>query len=134
MATATKALPGEGGLHVALVTPTGPIASERTDAVIAPGELGEFQILPGHIPFLTELHPGVLTIGENRDKKIYAVGVGFLEVSPKGEVRVFPRGSTPVERDSLARSERQRTRLCQRDAERARRQQDGHRKRPGRTE
>lgn len=89
MAQATKALPGEGGLHVTLVTPTGAIASERTDAVIAPGELGEFEVLPGHIPFLTELHPGVLTIGENRAKKMYAVGIGFLEVSPKAEVRIL---------------------------------------------
>ena len=91
MAQATKALPGEGGLHVTLVTPTGALVSERTDAVIAPGELGEFEVLPGHIPFLTELHPGVLTIGENRAKKMYAVGIGFLEVSPKAELFARPR-------------------------------------------
>src|SRR5262245_16877376 len=89
MAQATKALLGEGGLQVTLVTPTGAIASERTDAVIAPGEQGEFQVLPGHIPFLTQLNPGVLTIGEARSKKMFAVGIGFLEVSPRAEVRIL---------------------------------------------
>jgi F-type H+-transporting ATPase subunit epsilon len=85
-----KALPGSGGLEVDVVTPTGPIAHTRTTAVIAPGELGEFQVLPGHIPFLTKLHAGVLVLGESRARgDVYAVSGGFLEVSPTGQVRVL---------------------------------------------
>ncbi len=76
-------------LKVHLVTPLGPIANEETDAVLAPGRLGQFEILEGHVPFLSELHAGVLTFGEATEKKYYAVGPGFLEVEPSGEVQVL---------------------------------------------
>ena len=39
---ATKALTGAGDLTVNVVTPTGPVTQTTTDAVIAPGKLGEF--------------------------------------------------------------------------------------------
>ena len=52
-------------LEVNLLAPQGAIASGiQIDAITAPGELGEFEVLPGHIPFLSELHPGVLILGE----------------------------------------------------------------------
>lgn len=76
-------------LHVSVVTPRGPITDEDTDAVTAPGRLGEFEVLPGHVPFLTQLHAGVLVLGEKRDKHVYAVSQGFLEVEPDGTVQVL---------------------------------------------
>ena len=92
---------GTGKLAVEMVTPTGPIAQARADAVIAPGELGEFEVLPGHIPFLTALHPGVLVVRE-RERKVYAVSSGFLEVSPAGEVRVLVERAVPAEKVDTA--------------------------------
>jgi len=83
-------------LQVNVVTPKGPITQVETDAVTAPGELGEFEVLPGHIPFLTALHPGVLTLGEN-DRSIYAVGPGFVRVSPDGEVEVLVEMCVPAD-------------------------------------
>jgi len=77
------------GIHVNVVTPFGPITEADTDAVIAPGALGEFEVLEGHVPFLSELHPGVLTIGEKSERSIYAIGKGFLEVEPTGNVQVL---------------------------------------------
>lgn len=76
-------------ISVHLVTPQGPIADEETDAVLAPGRLGQFEILEGHVPFLSELHAGVLTFGEATEKKYFAVGPGFLEVEPSGVVQVL---------------------------------------------
>ena len=77
-------------LTVEMVTPTGPVATgDQTDAVTAPGELGELEIFAGHVPFLTELHAGVLTLGEAGPKTRYAVGPGFLEVTAAGEVRIL---------------------------------------------
>ena len=75
-------------LAVSVVTPRGPITTEDTDAVTAPGELGELEVLPGHVPFLTELHPGVLVLGE-RERHVFAVSTGFLEVEPDGTVLVL---------------------------------------------
>ncbi len=75
-------------LKVSVVTPRGPVADEATDAVTAPGELGELEVLPGHVPLLTELHPGVLVLGE-RERHVFAVSTGFLEVEPDGTVLVL---------------------------------------------
>ena len=76
-------------LRVNVVTPQGPVAQTDTDAVLAPGRLGQFEILEGHVPFLSELHAGVVTLGEATAKQHFAVGPGFLEVEPSGEVQVL---------------------------------------------
>ena len=75
-------------LKVNLVTPRGVVAHTDADSVQAPGELGEFELLPGHIPLLTALKPGVLTIG-TKARARYAVGGGYLRVDPNGEVEIL---------------------------------------------
>ncbi|MEZ4401283.1 MAG: hypothetical protein R3B06_14750 [Kofleriaceae bacterium] len=68
-------------LDVNVVTPKGVIAHEDTDALTAPGEEGEFELLPGHTPLLAALKPGVLTIGE-KTRTTYAVSSGYLRIDP----------------------------------------------------
>ncbi len=80
---------GSGSLHARVVCPTGLVADTNTNAVIAPGENGEFEVLPGHIAFLTSVHAGVLVLGENPTEAIYAVGPGFVQVSAQGDVEVL---------------------------------------------
>jgi F-type H+-transporting ATPase subunit epsilon len=88
-----------GGLNtilgVNLVTPRGVIAHTEADSVQAPGELGEFELLPGHIPLLTALKPGVLTIGTKSRAK-YAVGSGYLRVDPSGAVEILVEQAQPA--------------------------------------
>src|SRR5262245_9304304 len=83
-------------LRVAVVTPRGSIADQETDGVTAPGELGEFEVLPGHVPFLTTLHPGVLVLGEKAEKRVFAVSNGFLEVEADGQVQVLVEQAVPA--------------------------------------
>jgi len=75
-------------LAVNLVTPKGVVAHQDADALTAPGEQGEFEFLPGHVPLLTALKPGVLVIGE-RTKVRYAISTGYLRVDPTGAVEVL---------------------------------------------
>jgi F-type H+-transporting ATPase subunit epsilon len=75
-------------LGVNLVTPRGVVAHTETDSVQAPGELGEFELLPGHVPLLTALRPGVLTIG-TKARARYAVSNGYLRVDPAGAVEIL---------------------------------------------
>ncbi|CAN5868759.1 hypothetical protein BH11MYX2_BH11MYX2_27480 [soil metagenome] len=75
-------------LGVNLVTPRGVIAHTEADSVQAPGELGEFELLPGHIPMLTALKAGVLTIG-TKARARYAVSNGYLRVDPTGAVEIL---------------------------------------------
>src|SRR3954470_21675747 len=75
-------------LGVNLVTPRGVVAHTDADSVQAPGELGEFELLPGHVPLLTALKPGVLTIG-TKARQRYAVSSGYLRVDPSGTVEIL---------------------------------------------
>src|SRR5262245_4136099 len=75
-------------LGVNLVTPRGVVAHTDADSVQAPGELGEFELLPGHVPMLTALRPGVLTIG-TKARARYAVSSGYLRVDPSGAVEIL---------------------------------------------
>lgn len=89
MAEQEQASAGTTALDVSVVTPKGAIAELRTDAVTAPGKDGEFELLPEHLAFLTALRPGVLTLGERDEKRIYAVGAGFLRVDQGGRVEIL---------------------------------------------
>src|SRR3569623_1095786 len=82
-------------LGVNLVTPKGVVAHTETDSVQAPGELGEFELLPGHVPMLTALKPGVLTIG-SKAKARYAVGAGYLRSDPAGSVEILVEQAVPA--------------------------------------
>jgi len=79
-------------LAVNLVTPKGVVAHTDANSVQAPGELGEFELLPGHVPMLTALKSGVLTIG---GKARYAVGPGYLRVDPTGAVEILVEQALP---------------------------------------
>jgi F-type H+-transporting ATPase subunit epsilon len=63
--------------------------------VQAPGELGEFELLPGHVPMLTALKPGVLTIG-SKARNRYAVGSGYLRIDPAGSVEILVEQAVPA--------------------------------------
>ena len=82
-------------LAVNLVTPRGVVAHTDADSVQAPGELGEFELLPGHVPMLTALKAGVLTIG-TKARARYAVSTGYLRVDPSGEVEILVEQAQPA--------------------------------------
>jgi F-type H+-transporting ATPase subunit epsilon len=87
-------------LGVNLVTPKGVIAHTDTDSLQAPGELGEFELLPGHVPMLSALRPGVLTIG-NKSKARYAVSNGYLRIDPQNAVEVLVEQAVPADKIDL---------------------------------
>ena len=82
-------------LAVNLVTPRGVVAHTDADSVQAPGELGMFELLPGHVPMLTALKAGVLTIG-TKARTRYAVSTGYLRVDPSGAVEILVEQAVPA--------------------------------------
>nr|WP_321513078.1 F0F1 ATP synthase subunit epsilon [uncultured Pseudodesulfovibrio sp.] len=68
-------------LKLEIVTPDRKVLSEDVDYVGAPGIMGEFGILPNHVPFLSAL--GIGNLHYNQDGKAHYVFVsgGFAEVS-----------------------------------------------------
>jgi len=70
-------------MKLSVTTPRGSVVDTDVDEITAPGLLGELGVLPGHVPLMAALKPGVLTFRQH-DKPLstLAVGEGFLQVAP----------------------------------------------------
>ena len=68
-------------MHLTVTTPRGYLVQIEADEIAAPGVLGEFGVLPGHIPFMSVLKPGVLSYRTKDGVKYLAVGDGILQVA-----------------------------------------------------
>lgn len=103
-------------LKLDILTPSGPVRIGSKDVgdhestvevpgVEVPGFLGEMGILPGHIPFITPVKPGIVRFKRGSDSARVAVGAGFLEVSEDGRVSIMTeRAALPEDVDADAAS------------------------------
>jgi F-type H+-transporting ATPase subunit epsilon len=67
--------------ELSVVTPEGTVVQTQVGHVVAPGQEGEFGVLPGHENFLMPLSPGVLRYGGGSQELKVAVASGFAEVT-----------------------------------------------------
>ncbi|MEW6144712.1 MAG: ATP synthase F1 subunit epsilon [Thermodesulfobacteriota bacterium] len=63
-----------------VITPMNLVVDERVDEVVAPGEVGEFGVLPGHVPFITILTEGELRYKKGSHERKMIVEGGIAEV------------------------------------------------------
>ena len=75
-------------LTLEVATPLGMALSVQTDSVQAPSVVGEFGVLPGHVPLLAALKPGILTYRKDGAMLKAAIGAGFAEATAD-KVRVI---------------------------------------------
>jgi F-type H+-transporting ATPase subunit epsilon len=68
-------------MQLTVTTPRGHLVQVETDEIAAPGVLGEFGVLAGHIPFMSVLKPGVISYRTKDGVKYLAVGDGILQVA-----------------------------------------------------
>jgi F-type H+-transporting ATPase subunit epsilon len=68
-------------MHLIVTTPRGYLVQVEAEEIVAPGVLGEFGILPGHIPFMSVLKPGVLSYRGKDGTRFLAVGDGILQIA-----------------------------------------------------
>jgi F-type H+-transporting ATPase subunit epsilon len=68
-----------------VTTPRGSLVQVEVESISAPGVLGEFGVLPGHVPFMTVLKPGVLQYKSKEGTRFLAVGDGICQVARSGE-------------------------------------------------
>lgn len=67
-------------LHLEIVTPEQSVVKAEVEAVVVPGVLGQFGILPGHTTLLAEVGTGTLTYSlSGQSQSIYVSG-GFAEI------------------------------------------------------
>jgi F-type H+-transporting ATPase subunit epsilon len=67
-------------IRLRVVTPSRMLLDEEVDEVTAPGELGEFGVLPNHIAFLSTLVPGELSYKQGNVRHAMAISGGYAEV------------------------------------------------------
>jgi F-type H+-transporting ATPase subunit epsilon len=66
-------------IELEIVTPRGRALAVTVDEVTAPSVQGEFGVLPGHLPMVAALRPGLVTYRQGNETKKVAVGPGFAE-------------------------------------------------------
>jgi F-type H+-transporting ATPase subunit epsilon len=68
-------------LKLEIVTPEAVTYSEDVDMVTLPGVEGEMGIFPMHVPLMTQIVPGEVTVRKNGQDYFLAVGEGFVEIT-----------------------------------------------------
>lgn len=76
-------------IHFELITPERAVFREDVDRMTLPTTQGEITILPGHVPLVASLVPGVARLWRGAEApEDVAVSGGFIEVGPN-KVRVL---------------------------------------------
>lgn len=86
-----------------LVSPESLLLSEPVEMAVVPGEEGDFGVLAGHAPVISNIRPGTLAIFEGGTvvQRVFLAG-GFAEVT-KDRCTILAEGAVPV--DAIDRTE-----------------------------
>ena len=76
-------------IQLEIVTPRGSVVSTSAEEVVLPGVQGEFGVLPGHVPFVSSLVPGVLTYRAGQLLQRVAIWTGFAQVADENRLLVL---------------------------------------------
>jgi len=83
-------------MKIDIVTPLGRIFQGEIKEATFPGIDGEFGVLEGHSPLVTNLKPGVITLKKDNGKEeVIAINWGYVEVTPD-HINVLADGAVPV--------------------------------------
>ncbi len=79
-----------------LVSPARLLISEAVEMVVVPGAEGDFGVLPGHAPMISQVRPGVIDIhGDGKVQSRIFVAGGFAEVTEQ-RCTVLAEEAVPV--------------------------------------
>ncbi|MST95342.1 MAG: F0F1 ATP synthase subunit epsilon [Pedosphaera sp.] len=68
-------------LKLEIVTPEARTYSEDVEMITLPGTEGEMGIYPNHVPLMTQIKPGEITVLKGGQQYFLAVGEGFVEIT-----------------------------------------------------
>ncbi|RLB66728.1 MAG: F0F1 ATP synthase subunit epsilon [Deltaproteobacteria bacterium] len=103
-------------IRLEIASPYRQVLNVEVDEVIAPGEEGQFGVLPGHTPFLATISVGQLMYRQGNQMKYVAVSHGYAEVEYHRVIVLLDAAELPHEID-LDRAEKARLRAEGRLAE-----------------
>ncbi len=67
-------------LHVTIISPERRLYEGEAESVALPGVVGNFAVLKGHAPLVSELTAGEVVVLTPQGKKVYVVESGFAEI------------------------------------------------------
>lgn len=103
-------------IRLEIASPYRQVLNVEVDEVIAPGEEGQFGVLPGHTPFLATVCVGQLIYRQGSQLKYVAVSHGYAEVEYHRVIVLLDAAELPQDID-LERAEKARIRAEGRLAE-----------------
>lgn len=65
--------------------------------VIVPASTGQMGVLPGHVPTIAELKPGVLSVHDGNDTKKYFVSSGFAFIHANSVADIIAVEAVPID-------------------------------------
>lgn len=96
-------------LHFQIITPDKVAFSDEINQLTLPTIEGEITILPNHIPLVTAIKPGTITIKKENETHHMAVMGGFLEISDN-KIRLMAEAAELAEEIDERRAEEARQR------------------------
>ena len=66
-------------MNIEIVTPEAKVYEDTIDSVVMPTTSGEIDILPGHIPIVTEIQAGELIVSKSGTRQSLAISKGFAQ-------------------------------------------------------
>jgi len=66
-------------MNIEIVTPEAKVYEDTIDSVVMPTTSGEIDILPGHIPIVTEIMAGELIVSKSGTRQSLAISKGFAQ-------------------------------------------------------
>ncbi|HEY0456134.1 MAG TPA: F0F1 ATP synthase subunit epsilon [Verrucomicrobiae bacterium] len=103
-------------LKLEIVTPDSVTYSESVDMVTLPGVEGEMGIYPNHVPLMTQIVAGEVTVMKGGQQYFLAVGEGFVDITGQ-RVAVLTDMAIKAENIDEAKAEEARRRAEARLAE-----------------
>ncbi|WCJ20731.1 ATP synthase epsilon chain [Euphorbia peplus] len=73
------------------------LSLKEVDMVIAPATTGQMGILPGHVPTIAEMKPGILSVHEGTDMTKYFVSSGFVFIHANSVADIIAVEAVPIE-------------------------------------
>ncbi|XP_024993154.1 ATP synthase subunit delta', mitochondrial-like [Cynara cardunculus var. scolymus] len=74
------------------------LSGKEVDMVIVPATTGQMGILPGHVPTIAELKPGLLSVHEGNEVKKYFISSGFAFVHPNSYADILAVEAVPLDK------------------------------------
>ncbi len=96
-----------------IVTPQAVLLSDEVTHVQASGVTGSFGVMARHIPYLTALTLGSITVETRKKRKVFAMSGGFAEVI-NGSMTILAESAEDASQIDIKRAERARDRAIRR--------------------